>query len=111
MAALGASALEDGVGQTSYLREGTGSWSGAPERTARVADGLAVHDAPGRKMDIDIYVGSGRRTTDRSPTESGKSNTMSVSDAARTLGLLKGEVETSRTPLKLEPGETTKVKL
>jgi len=75
------------------------------------ADALCVLDEQGRKLDINVYVGSGRRTSDSSPITEGKSNTMAVTDAARTLVLMKGEVEVSRSQLKLTPGQTTKVKL
>jgi hypothetical protein len=78
---------------------------------AGMADGLWVLDGEGRKLEINVYFGTGRRTTERSDIEEGKSHTMAVSDAAKTLVLLKGEVEVSRTPLVLKPGETTKVRL
>jgi RNA polymerase sigma factor (sigma-70 family) len=75
-----------------------------------LADGLCILDEQGRRLEINVYVGKGRRTTDTSPIEAGKSHTMAVSDAAATLVLLKGEAEVSRTPLRLKPGETTTVR-
>ena len=74
-----------------------------------VADQVAVLDAEGRPLTINIMMANGRRDGPRLPLDGGQSATMAVPDIGRTLVLyLEGE-EVGRMPVQLTPGEVVSV--
>jgi hypothetical protein len=76
-----------------------------------LADAVAVLDAAGDELMLNVFVGTGRREQLRAPLAEGRSDPLAVSDAARTLVLYKGAAEVGRKPLELTPGELTEVGL
>ncbi|MCA8950592.1 MAG: sigma-70 family RNA polymerase sigma factor [Planctomycetes bacterium] len=74
-----------------------------------LANGLCVLDSAGEPLPINVFVGNGRRTTDRLDLIGGKSSAFVVPDTAATLVLLQGEREVRREPLVLTAGEVNKL--
>ncbi|HET6204277.1 MAG TPA: sigma-70 family RNA polymerase sigma factor [Planctomycetota bacterium] len=75
------------------------------------ADELSVLDAEGRALVINIFFGTGRQENERVPIVEGRSHSMAVSDAGRTLVLLRAGREVNRVPLDLVPGELKELRL
>jgi RNA polymerase sigma-70 factor (ECF subfamily) len=74
----------------------------APERV-ELADNFRVIDANGLTLEINVFEGSRRRTTDEAQIHDGKSNVVAVTDEAKMLVLSKGKLEVLRVPLALDP--------
>jgi RNA polymerase sigma-70 factor (ECF subfamily) len=74
------------------------------------ADEVAVLDAEGNELILNIFVGDGRRENERAPIAEGLSHTLAVSDAGRTLVLYLQGKEVGRVPLALEPGEMKEIR-
>jgi hypothetical protein len=72
-----------------------------------VVDAIRMLDGDGAVLSIDQFVGNGRKTMDTFPVSPGQTATLAVSDAARELVLLSGDVEVRRVPVTLAPSELT----
>ncbi|HKB15337.1 MAG TPA: hypothetical protein VKF62_04695, partial [Planctomycetota bacterium] len=75
------------------------------------ADEVSVLDADGKALTINIFYGNGRQENDRAPIVEGRSHTMAVTDAGRTLVLLLKGKEVNRVPLDLSPGKLAELRL
>ncbi len=75
------------------------------------ADELAVLDASGNALTINVFVGNGRSENERAPIIGGRSHSMAVSDTGTTLVVYQAGKEVLRRPLTLVPGELAKLEL
>jgi RNA polymerase sigma factor (sigma-70 family) len=75
------------------------------------ADAVAVLDAEGRELVLNVFVGTGRREVEHAEIVDGRSYPMAVPDTGRTIVLFKGVIEVSRVSVELVPGELKQVKL
>ena len=75
------------------------------------ADEVSVLDADGAALVINIFYGNSRRENERAPILEGRSQTMAVTDAGRTLVLLLQGKEVNRVPLDLLPGKLKELRL
>ncbi|MCI0588382.1 MAG: sigma-70 family RNA polymerase sigma factor [Planctomycetes bacterium] len=75
------------------------------------ADAVSVLDADGKALTINIFYGNSRQENDRAPIVEGRSHTMAVTDAGRTLVLHLEGKEVNRVPLDLTPGKLKELRL
>lgn len=74
------------------------------------ADEFSLLDAAGDEIELSVFVGNGRREGKTAPIHDGRSHVVSGSDRARTLVLYKAQLEVTRIPVQLAPGETKTVR-
>lgn len=74
------------------------------------ADFFGIQDGAGRGMPIVKYEGNIAKSNMRWPIQDGRSDTLTVLDAAETVILFHQGAEIGRTPLRLVPGELTVVR-
>ncbi|MBI5364499.1 MAG: sigma-70 family RNA polymerase sigma factor [Planctomycetes bacterium] len=75
------------------------------------ADEVALLDAQGGVVPLNVYDGHGRETRDRYPLTDGRSPALAVSDAGTTIVLYEAGVEVLRMPVVLAPGPLKEVRL
>ena len=72
----------------------------APDQAA-LADHVCVLDANGERLRLHVFAASSTTETDSLELHDGRSDVMVVSEAARTLVLLLGDLEVQRLPVHL----------
>lgn len=75
------------------------------------ADALAVLDAEGREIVINIIAGNSRREAERAEIVDGRSYPMAVPDSGRTIVLYKAGIEVARKSVELAPGALQQVRM
>ncbi|MBI1850155.1 MAG: carboxypeptidase regulatory-like domain-containing protein [Planctomycetes bacterium] len=74
-------------------------------------DEVAVLDAAGHELIINVFHGNGREEREHIAVVDGRTPAMAASDAGRTLVLFKAGAEVARQPVDLEPGELRHIRL
>ncbi len=75
------------------------------------ADELAVLDSEGAELTIDVFVGNGRESNQRTPIVDGRSAALALPDRGKTLVLYLAGQEVSRSSVQLVPGALQTVRL
>jgi hypothetical protein len=81
----------------------------APDPAA-VIDHVCVLDDRGERLRLHLFEGSSRTEADSLPLQDGRSDVLVVSDEARTLVLLHGDLEVRRVPLHLRAGSVNVIR-
>lgn len=75
-----------------------------------LADSLAVLDASGRELTLNLFEATGRRDAPRQPLHNGRSAMLAVPESGRTLVLFKEGVEVTRSGIELDPSKPTTIR-